>query len=793
MQLSNAGEVSPGLMTDNLDLLVAQDHRTQCLSNDDAAARARTEGKAMDDFHVALADTFEAAFVSTENGEERTASKPEGFQPVQPVQSGLTAACSFGRPGVKHQRDIDNTALDSTHGLKKRKPTVNKKLHQCPVCDASFDRPSKLARHSIIHTSERPFRCGDCDYCCKSQHCLVRHQKNCHVDKNLYKCDECHQSFSTNENLLRHKQLHDTTRPYRCDICDVRFKTRSACQSHAAQHDDQCSYECNLCSRTFKTKMMLDQHQSVHSNIKNFHCECGTSYKSRRALVAHRKIKHSELKNQKLTHNEKKTYQCSVCSKIFCRKQSLNDHVTTHTGKKSFLCDICGCLFRKRKTLVCHQKSYHGNEQFQCDECHRIFPNSTGFRNHKKLHDPERPYQCKVCNLRFAKKTVCHMHTHNQHYKEGSHVCEDCGKKLSTKTLLIRHQVVHKDNRDFHCVYCAGNYKSMDTLKKHMKKKHPGLKCKTKSTNTGGAVITQSPLVIDQPSTSGAYRNDSVTEERLNKLFDASNRIFSGHGESERSDRSCIDNSSASASASGSASDSDSDSGSDSAPAPDSGSDSAPAPAPVVNIDETNEHKKQEIIVDSPGKGKHGMSESLEEQTVNNGAVVSQSPSVINQPSTSATGIDLMAEEDLDNVFDGCLNDLCCVDGSPDRLNKFNIGNFLDSAVGPDANETSKYKKVIVDSYGKHEQDMSELLEKQTADVGAVVVSQPPSAMDDLLSEKYLEELVYRYTRDLLDGNDGLFNESGEPDNNTLSDQSYPSNRQADTLTRAEKITRKKH
>ena len=114
--LSNAGEVFPGLMTDSPDLLVAQDHQTQCLSNDDAVTRARTEGKAMDNFRVALADASEAAFFSVENGDERIASKPEGFQPVQP---GLTAARSFGRSDVRRQRDIDSTALDSTHGLKK--------------------------------------------------------------------------------------------------------------------------------------------------------------------------------------------------------------------------------------------------------------------------------------------------------------------------------------------------------------------------------------------------------------------------------------------------------------------------------------------------------------------------------------------------------------------------------------------------------------------------------------------------------------------------------------------------
>ena len=188
----------------------------------------------------------------------------------------------------------------------------------------------------------------------------------------------------------------------------------------------------------------------------------------------------------------------------------------------------------------------------------------------------------------------------------------------------------------------------------------------------------------------------------------------------------------------------------------------------VVGMDETSKHKKQEITVDSPGKRKYGISELLEEQTVNSGAVLSQSLSVIDQPSTSATDVDSMAEEDLDHVFDGYFNDLYSADWSYDRLNKSGH-DFFGLAVDPGADETGKYKKITVDSHGKREQGMSELLEKQTADA-STVVSQSPSVMDDLMSEEGFGNMISRYTRDLLDGNDGLFNETGESCNDILSD-----------------------
>ena len=478
--LLNAGKVSPDLTTGSLDLPVAQNYQTQCLSNDSGGVvtRSRTKSKAIDDFRVALTDTPEAVSTNTANGKKRTASKPAGFQP------GLTAARSFEHPGARHMPDIDNTALDGTRGLKKRKPVVNKKSHQCSVCGASFDRPAKLSRHSMTHTGERPFHCDDCDYCC-----------------------------SNRDNLLRHQER---------------------------RHSEERPHECEICGKAFKVK--------------------GDVYQ--------------------------------------------------------------------------HQKFVHGNGQRQ------------------------------------------------------------------------------------HCVSCCASYKSSALLNKHMKDKHPDLQRNTRSTNTGGAVISQSPLLINRPSTSGTGRNNLITEQRLNKLLDASNGIFPDPGESERSDRSRIDNFS------------DTDT--------------------VVDMDETSKHKKQEITVDSPGKRKYGISELLEEQTVNSGAVLSQSLSVIDQPSTSATDVDSMAEEDLDHVFDGYFNDLYSADWSYDRLNKSGHDDFFGLAVDPGADETGKYKKITVDSHGKREQGMSELLEKQTADA-STVVSQSPSVMDDLMSEEGFGNMISRYTRDLLD------------------------------------------
>lgn len=50
----------------------------------------------------------------------------------------------------------------------------SRRKHECPECGKRFPTPSKLQRHSFIHTGEKPY---NCQYCPKSYSQLV-HLKN---------------------------------------------------------------------------------------------------------------------------------------------------------------------------------------------------------------------------------------------------------------------------------------------------------------------------------------------------------------------------------------------------------------------------------------------------------------------------------------------------------------------------------------------------------------------------------------------------------------------------------------
>ena len=327
-----------------------------------------------------------------ENSGKRTASKPAGFQP------GLIAACSFGRPGAEYTRDIDNTALDSTHGLKKHKLAHDESAHgQQKPYQCSCFVPKPLAGKITLKGMKCFILTDRLLYvisvvlllAVKGTWTAIKEPR--HDSGALYQCDKCTLGFLAHAQLLRHKQwCYSVIRPY----------------------------ECDQCHKTFGRKSLLDQHQTVHVNERSFSCSCGSSYKSYRSLESHKKLKHPDctvfndshgLEKHQLAHNQRKFYQCSVCSRIFTDQCNLDSHKIIHTDEQPFLCDNCGCCFEREKSFI-HHKKHHCDGVYKCDECHRCFLTDTMLRIHKQFHDSTRFYRCKIGDPEFTRQTASSIH-----------------------------------------------------------------------------------------------------------------------------------------------------------------------------------------------------------------------------------------------------------------------------------------------------------------------------------------------------------------------------------------------
>lgn len=81
--------------------------------------------------------------------------------------------------------------------------------------------------HLLLHTTERPYQCGECKKCFTLKHHLLTHLR-VHTRDRPFVCQECGRAFPLKRHLVTHSKFHAGERPY---ICEVSVRSSLACSS----------------------------------------------------------------------------------------------------------------------------------------------------------------------------------------------------------------------------------------------------------------------------------------------------------------------------------------------------------------------------------------------------------------------------------------------------------------------------------------------------------------------------------------------------------------------------------
>ncbi|XP_033231774.1 zinc finger protein 519-like [Belonocnema kinseyi] len=121
------------------------------------------------------------------------------------------------------------------------------------------------------------------------------------------------------------------------------------------------------------------------------------------------------------------------------------------------------------------------DKMFTCEKCGRTYNREANLTRHKKLECDVMPqFRCKFCGKRFKRNTHLRRHTVNVHQKTNLQAlherfqCAKCFRSYSYLDSLTRHErAVHGGVKSqFTCDYCS--YKSIQKahLSKHISSKH---------------------------------------------------------------------------------------------------------------------------------------------------------------------------------------------------------------------------------------------------------------------------------------------------------------------------------
>ena len=127
---------------------------------------------------------------------------------------------------------------------------MDKRRHDCSLCDAKFNKVHHLRRH---------FRTVHCS------------------DERSYFCDICHKSFGREDTMKMHRTNHfrstskmETSQlRCQCDICGQTLSkpshlTRHKRSKHRGHNSHRPDHHCEVCLKSFSRSDALKRHQAVH-------------------------------------------------------------------------------------------------------------------------------------------------------------------------------------------------------------------------------------------------------------------------------------------------------------------------------------------------------------------------------------------------------------------------------------------------------------------------------------------------------------------------------------------------
>lgn len=327
---------------------------------------------------------------------------------------------------------------------------------QCGYCDKSFATPSKVKRHILTHTGEKPFVCQFCQRGFSQKVHMMEHISKHHADESLKAQQEAAAAAAAKAAVAQAAAPAPL-------IKTISSQSNSSKSSLYATHtisgnnvggqliQSSQSSQLRLSNALSATQVLADSTAMQIPIPENSYIVAEFSLKTEPHISQFEAIKEEPPEEEEhnteimatlpLSQHNSLTYPSlprSPVSPTFLIQQSaaqpananqtnyqLNSPSITsatalaQSNERPFVCPHCSADFIRQSNLSVHMMKVHGEtvevRTHQCSYCDKKFKYPNKRRLHEMTHTGEKPNVCQFCTMGFFKKSRLRVHLTKHH------------------------------------------------------------------------------------------------------------------------------------------------------------------------------------------------------------------------------------------------------------------------------------------------------------------------------------------------------------------------------------------